>query len=167
MDHKVLRQFPLIPCLQRMYNTLAQAKLMVWHWHNCSKDGLVQHAPYSHQWKFINNRWLVFAQEAINVRLGLATDGVNPFNGQTHFNMCAMLMWTMHNLSTYGIVARCVTKGYRGCPCCGANTITRRSQVLQKNVYCSQHKKWLPMEHVYWHNTFSFDGVQEHGMAPQ
>jgi hypothetical protein len=37
---------------------------------------------------------------------------VAAFNGQTHFNMHVMLMWTMHDLLAYGIIAGCATKGY-------------------------------------------------------
>jgi hypothetical protein len=39
--HKVLCHFPLIPRLQRMFNTPTQLKLMVWHWHNRNQDGLL------------------------------------------------------------------------------------------------------------------------------
>ncbi len=63
--------------------------------------------------------------------------------------MRVILLWTMHNLLAYGIVAGCVVKGYQGCPICRPNTMTRRSQVLWKNVYCAQKRKWLPMEHVF------------------
>jgi hypothetical protein len=35
----------------------------------------------------------------------------------------AILMWTMHDLPTYGLVAGCATKGYQGCPCCGPHIV--------------------------------------------
>lgn len=87
------------------------------------------------------------------------------FNGQTHFNMRAILMSTMHDLLAYGIVALCATKGYQRCPCCRPNTTTWKTRVLHKNVYCSQHRKWLPMDHPYCHDTSSFKGIQEEGEA--
>jgi hypothetical protein len=43
--------------------------------------------------------------------VGVPTWVVVIFNGQTQFNMCAMLMWTMHDLPTYSIIVGCVTKG--------------------------------------------------------
>jgi hypothetical protein len=90
------------------------------------------------------------------------------FNGQTQFNMCAMLMWTMHDLPTYGTLVGFATKGYQRYQCCGAKTMTRRSWALGNNVHCwTQHRKWLPMEHAYCHKTLSFDGVHEEGMTLQ
>jgi hypothetical protein len=79
VPHKVLRHFSFIPCLWRMYGTLIQANLMTWHSQNKSMDGMVWHLAYSWQWKFIDERWPKFVQEAHNVRLGLATNGLNPF----------------------------------------------------------------------------------------
>jgi hypothetical protein len=79
---KVLRHFPFVPRLAHMYNTLNQAELMVWHHHNCSQDGLVQHATDSHQWNFVKAHWPNFTMEFCNVRLGPATNGVNPFGVQ-------------------------------------------------------------------------------------
>jgi hypothetical protein len=38
--------------------------------------------------------------------------------------------------------------------------------MLKKNVYYSQHNKWLPMDHPYRCDTSSFEGVQEVGVAP-
>jgi hypothetical protein len=92
---------------------------------------------------------------------------VNSINGDVHFNMHVILLWTMHDLLAYGTIARCVMKGYQGCPICGPNIVTWKSQALQKNVYCAQHKKWLPMEHAFWQATTSFDGVCEDGVPPQ
>jgi len=31
---------------------------------------------------------------------------------QAQFNMRAIVMWTMHDIPTYGIVVGCVVKGY-------------------------------------------------------
>ncbi len=81
--------------------------------------------------------------------------------------MHVILLWTMHNLLAYGIVVGCMVKRYQRCPICGPNTVTQRSQALQKNVYCAQQRKWLPMEHAFQQATTSFDGVQEDGVPPQ
>jgi hypothetical protein len=50
-----------------MYNTLVQAELMTWHAQNKSIDGMVRHATKSQQWKFVDEKWLEFAMEPINV----------------------------------------------------------------------------------------------------
>jgi len=53
-----------------------------WHARNKNIDGKVCHAPNSKTWQQIDNTWLDFATKPKNVRLGLATDGVNPFKEQ-------------------------------------------------------------------------------------
>ena len=238
---KVLRWFPLIPRLQRMYSTPLQASYMTWHQRHASEDGIMRGAVDSHQWRFVNWKWhSEFAFEPRNLRLGLATDGVNPFSvkrstwstwpvlimnynlppwmttkkhfvmlsliipgkksvtgdnfdtylqplleelqilwntgvrtddaaiyqGSPSFNMKAILLWTMHDFPAYGIVEGCVTKGYRGCPICGENTISRRSLALHKNVYDNQYRRFLPCGHPWWSATHEFDGVAEHRPAP-
>lgn len=79
---KVLKHFLFIPCMRRMYGTLVQVNLMTWHSQNKSMDGMVWHVVDSRQWKFINVKWLKLAQEAYNVRLGLATGALNPLKKQ-------------------------------------------------------------------------------------
>ena len=76
---KVLRYFPLIPRLTRMYSTPAMAALMVWHREGRSSDGLIRHVVDSLQWKWVDEHLGTFGTEDRNIRLGLATDGVNPY----------------------------------------------------------------------------------------
>jgi len=52
---------------------------MTWHSRNRSTDGNVCHVPDSKAWQHIDKTWPNFAIEPRNVRLGLATDGVNLF----------------------------------------------------------------------------------------
>jgi len=61
VPQKVLKHFPLIPRLKRMYNTPMQTSLMTWHVSNKSGDKLVQHAADSMQWQFIDEKWPNFA----------------------------------------------------------------------------------------------------------
>ncbi len=61
------------------------------------------------------------------------------FNEQMEFNMQTMLMWTIHDFPTYGMIVGFVTKGYRGCPICSTHTISCRSKAICKNVYTCQH----------------------------
>jgi hypothetical protein len=79
VPQKVLRHFPIIPRLKRMYNTPGQASVMTWHINNRNGDGMVHHATNFKQWCFIDEKWLDFTSEPHNIRLGLATDGINPF----------------------------------------------------------------------------------------
>ena len=77
---KVLRYFPLIPHLQRIYSTPKRAALQTWHHSNKSLDGKMRHAADSKQWEFVDSMDESFTSEPRNIRLGLATDGLNPFS---------------------------------------------------------------------------------------
>jgi hypothetical protein len=59
--------------------------------------------------------------------VGVPTQDAIQFNGDVHFNMCVILLWTMHNLLAYGTVVGCAMKGYQGCPICRPNTVTQKS----------------------------------------
>jgi hypothetical protein len=81
---KVLRHFPIIPRLQRMFRSPAISSLMKWHEKNRSDreggDGLRRHPCDSKAWKhFHNNVDPSFADDARNIHFTLAADGVNPF----------------------------------------------------------------------------------------
>ncbi|GKA92067.1 hypothetical protein Tco_0813992, partial [Tanacetum coccineum] len=72
---KVLRYFPIIPRLQRLYKSSHTAKEMIWH---------------------ATGKY--FAKEPRNVRLGLAADGFNPFGNLSQ----AYSMWPVI-LTTYNL----------------------------------------------------------------
>lgn len=52
---------------------------MTWHFDNQSKDGKMRHPSDGLAWKDFNSNNPDFAKEPRNVRLGLASDGFNPF----------------------------------------------------------------------------------------
>jgi hypothetical protein len=81
---KVLRHFPIIPRLQRMFMSPEISKLLVWHAENRSNreggDGLVRHPCDSKAWQhFEENVDPSFANDPRNVHFALAADGVNPY----------------------------------------------------------------------------------------
>ena len=76
---KVLRHFPLIPRLKRMFATPVLSSLMTWHESNKSQDGKMRGPIDSPQWEHVTNNLSDFATEARSLRLGLCADGVNPF----------------------------------------------------------------------------------------
>nr|GEV69061.1 hypothetical protein [Tanacetum cinerariifolium] len=54
---------------------------MTWHaTGKCTKPGKMQHLVDGGAWKNFDTKYLDFAEEPRNVRLGLATDGFNPFD---------------------------------------------------------------------------------------
>ncbi|XP_052176642.1 uncharacterized protein LOC127790947 [Diospyros lotus] len=76
---KVLRYFPLKPRLQRLFMSSKTAEHMRWHSVDSNKDGLIRHPRDSEAWKRFDETHLEFASDPRNVRLGLASDGFNPF----------------------------------------------------------------------------------------
>ena len=76
---KVLRYFPLTPRLQRLYMSKETSSLMRWHKEELVSDGKMRHPADSLAWKHVNDRYKWFDSDPRNVRLGLASDGFNPF----------------------------------------------------------------------------------------
>lgn len=83
MAKKVLKHFPIIPRLRRMYKSPNLLNLMHWHHANRSQDGLVHHVVNFKAWAHIENSWPNFASDPRNVRLGFALDGMNPLRNQS------------------------------------------------------------------------------------
>ncbi|KAL2899194.1 hypothetical protein RDABS01_024276 [Bienertia sinuspersici] len=72
---KVLRYFPLIPRLKRLFMSKHTASLMRWHDEGRSKDEeVLSHLADSEAWKNFDSRFPTFGKESCNVRLGLASD---------------------------------------------------------------------------------------------
>ncbi|XP_043817332.1 uncharacterized protein LOC122725001 [Manihot esculenta] len=67
------------PRLQRLYASNATAKDMTWHATHGTDDDLMHHPSDSNAWKAFDNNWPHFSAEKRNVRLGLCTDGFQPF----------------------------------------------------------------------------------------
>ena len=79
IPQKVLRYFPIIPRLKRMFRSEKMAKDLRWHCSNKSTDGKSRHLVDSVTWDQMNDKYPLFAAEERNLRLGLSTDGFNPF----------------------------------------------------------------------------------------
>ncbi|RHN45055.1 hypothetical protein MtrunA17_Chr7g0226101 [Medicago truncatula] len=76
---KILRWFPLKPRLQRLFMSSEVAESMRWHHKGRLNDGSLRHPADSLAWKDFAERYPMFSSDARNVRLGLASDGFNPF----------------------------------------------------------------------------------------
>ena len=105
---KVLRHFPLIPRLRRMFRTPAISELMSWHALNKSTDGLVRHPCDSKAWRHVHEVVdCTFGSDSRNIHLGLAADGVNPFKLQR----CSWSTWPVLLLN-YNIPPWLSTKNF-------------------------------------------------------
>lgn len=80
---RVLRHFPLIPRLRRMYGTEYLSNLMTWWVDNRSIDGTMRNVADSPAWRHVDEQFTDFAGDARNLRLILSADGVNPFSFKT------------------------------------------------------------------------------------
>ncbi|KAL6547848.1 hypothetical protein OROHE_009553 [Orobanche hederae] len=72
----VMRYFPLIPRLQRMFMCKDFSKLMTWHAVGRKEDGKLRHPADAKAWKTMDAQYPHFSSEIRNVRLGLAADGL-------------------------------------------------------------------------------------------
>ncbi|GJT84922.1 zinc finger, PHD-type containing protein [Tanacetum coccineum] len=96
---KVLRYFPVIPRLQRLYNSSHTAKEMTWHaTGKCTEPGKMQHPVDGRAWKNFDTNYPNFAKEPRNVQLGLAADGFNLFENLSQAYSIWPVILTTYNL---------------------------------------------------------------------
>ncbi|XP_057429566.1 uncharacterized protein LOC130722756 [Lotus japonicus] len=94
---KILRHFPLIPRLQRLFMCSTTAESMRWHEEERSKDGKLRHPADGQAWKDFDQHHLDFASEPRNVRLGLTSDGFNPFRTMSIAHSTWPVMMMVYN----------------------------------------------------------------------
>ncbi|KAG8481745.1 hypothetical protein CXB51_026629 [Gossypium anomalum] len=167
---KVLRYFPLIPRLQRLFMSSKTAESMTWHNDQRIDDGLLRHPADSLAWKSFDSKFSSFASDPRNVRLGLAADGFNPFKimstsystwpplieelkqlwsgvetydvlRKENFNLRAALLWTINDFPAYANLSGWSTKGRYACPCCAAQTCSKWLYNGKKFSYMG-HRRW-------------------------
>ena len=68
---KVLRHFPLDPCITHKFWTPKLAKLMDWGLKNISTDGIMQVPLDCLAFKHINSKWSEFEQEPRYLKMGV------------------------------------------------------------------------------------------------
>lgn len=95
---KVLRYFPLGPRLQRLYMSRYTAQNMVWHSEERPEDEVLRHPADSPAWKHLDTLYPNFGSEARNVRLGLASDGFNPFGMMSLSHSTWPVVMSVYNL---------------------------------------------------------------------
>ena len=76
---KKMYYFPLKDRLLILYSSKATANEIRWHVEHVVKDDVMQHPSDSIAWKHFNDVHLDFSIKVRNVKLGLCTDGFQPF----------------------------------------------------------------------------------------
>ncbi|XP_050238212.1 uncharacterized protein LOC126687698 [Mercurialis annua] len=90
---KTLRYFPLKPRLQRLFMSRKISPFMRWHHEQCKDDGMLKHPADSMAWKHFDELHESFASDPRNVRLGLASDGFQPFtNSKTPYSIWPVIL---------------------------------------------------------------------------
>lgn len=94
VPHKVLRHFPLIPRLKRIFASKRTSEETQWHKKvRTPVDNVMSHPADGEAWKDFDSRYPNFAADPRNLRLALATDGFNPFgNMSTQYSMWPVLL---------------------------------------------------------------------------
>lgn len=89
IPQKVLRHFPLVPRLKRMFLSKKGAEEAQWHkLKRQPNEKELSHPADGDAWKDFDEKFPEFAKDARNFRLGIATDGFNPFgNFNTTYSM--------------------------------------------------------------------------------
>ncbi|XP_073309702.1 uncharacterized protein [Primulina huaijiensis] len=80
---KVLWYFPIKPRLQRLFMSCKTAFHMRWHSESRTKYGYMRHPADSPAWQTFDHNHPEFAKDPRNIRLGLASDGFNPFKNMS------------------------------------------------------------------------------------
>ena len=92
---KVVWYFLITPRLQRYFIDAKEAKLMHWHAErkkpdddeekvvDLDEDVMLTHPSDASQWKALDLEFPFFGGNPWNIRLGISTDGLNPFGNQS------------------------------------------------------------------------------------
>ncbi|XP_060170527.1 uncharacterized protein LOC132601465 [Lycium barbarum] len=179
--------------LQRLFMSRKKSTLMTWHKDKRVGDGIMRHPADSMAWKSFDELHPSFAAEPRNVRLGLASDGFQPFrNSKTsysiwpvelkelwevvivtfdissrqNFKLHASLLWTINDFPAYGNLSGWSTKGKLACPCCNKDTSSIRLTNSKKQCFMG-HRCYLPVSHKWRNDEKSFDGTKEKRLPPK
>jgi hypothetical protein len=71
---------------------------MRWHAKGCTKDGVLRHPAEGKAWKSFDNLHPDFLSESKNIRLGLTSDGFNPFENISTSHNTLPVMLIPYNL---------------------------------------------------------------------
>ncbi|GKA14231.1 RNA-directed DNA polymerase, eukaryota, reverse transcriptase zinc-binding domain protein [Tanacetum coccineum] len=163
----------------KLYKCEKTAKDMRWHDTGRTKDGKLRHLADGLAWSTFNDRYSQFASDPQSVRLGLASDGFNPFELQLlwkgvdaydafskqHFKLKVSLMWTINDFPAYANLSGWSTKGRVACPVCANSTHSRWLKHGKKNCYIG-HRRWLEPNHSCRFQKERFDGTIENRGPP-
>ncbi|XP_070029676.1 uncharacterized protein [Nicotiana sylvestris] len=184
ISRKILRYFPIIPRLQRLFMIKRTAEDMRWHKNKKVDDGILRHPADSLAWKNFDEKYPSFASDPRNVRLGLASDGFNPFGSMSNAYRPGMdidvylqplvddlkTLWES-GIETYDAFMKQIfflraslLWTINDFPAYGI--LSGWSTKGRKQCYMG-HRRFLEINHPYRRNKSSFDNTKEERLAPQ
>jgi len=95
---KLLWYLPIILRFKRLFANGDDAKDLTWHANGRNCDGMLCHPADSAQWKKIDHLYPHFDKEAKNIRLGLATNGMNPYGSLSTQHSSWPVLLVIYNL---------------------------------------------------------------------
>ncbi|KAL4033416.1 hypothetical protein IC575_006503 [Cucumis melo] len=95
---KQLWYFPIVPRFLRMFKNSEYAKHLCWHANDKKVDGVLRHPADTPSWRLVDHLWPDFGFEPRNLRLGLSTDGINPYGDLSTKYSCWPVIATIYNL---------------------------------------------------------------------
>jgi len=96
---KVMWYLPIIPRFKRLFSIKEDAKNLKWHVDGRKCDNILRHPVDSPQWKKIDETFPDFGVEPRNLRVGLATDGMNPYGNLSSKHSSWPVLLMIYNLS--------------------------------------------------------------------
>ena len=103
---KVVWYFPIIPRFKRLFANPKDAKLLRWHEEERKKDGKLRHPADSPQWRNIDRHFEEFGLEGRNLRIGVSTDGMNPFGSMSSRHSTWPVLLCIYNLPPWMTMKR-------------------------------------------------------------
>lgn len=98
---KVVWYLPIIPRFKRLFANVDDANKLRWHAEMRKKDGKLRHPADAPQWRTIDRIFPEFGEEARNLRLGLCTDGMNPYSTLSSQHSTWPVLLCIYNLPPY------------------------------------------------------------------
>nr|KYP31721.1 hypothetical protein KK1_047813 [Cajanus cajan] len=95
---KVLWYLPIIPRFKRLFAIKEDAKNLTWHENGRKCDNFLRHPADSPQLKRIDETFPEFGAESRNLRIGLATDGMNPYGNLSSKHSSWPILLVIYNL---------------------------------------------------------------------
>ena len=89
---------PVTDCLRCIFLNPKEAALMTWWDDECK---VIAHLADCSQWQRIDEKLKEFSDDPRNVRFGLSTDGMNPFNERMRNHNTWPVILTMYNILTW------------------------------------------------------------------